>query len=79
MDVTLVLVFIFLYALMCVLWSIFCIRVQHAMYGKSTAKDIFSILINTLLAPISIIFGIYHAPEDFGQLRNSIEDQKNRE
>ena len=58
-------IFFILYVLMCILWAVFCVRVQHTN-GRYPAKDIWVIGLNFLFAPFSLILGITRIPRDFG-------------
>lgn len=62
--------FISLYALMCILWTIFCVRAQHAINGRFLVKDAWVIILNLLFAPISLIMGINRIPKDFHRTNN---------
>jgi hypothetical protein len=50
---------------MCILWTIFCVRVQHVINGKYLTKDIWVIFLNLAFAPISLIMAIKRIPKDF--------------
>jgi hypothetical protein len=56
---------------MCVLWTIFCVRVQHVVSGHYLIKDTWVIFLNFLLAPVSLIMGINRIPKDFRQSKEN--------
>ena len=68
--------FLLLYICMCILWAIFCLRIQHILYGKLISKDFIVIVLNVVFAPISLLIGIYRIPKDFSR-NEFINESKN--
>ena len=56
--------FLIFYIVLCILWSIFCLRAQHCMYG-TRLKDFWVIILNLIFTPISMLLAIKRIPKDF--------------
>ena len=69
-------VFLILYLLMCILWTIYSVRVQHVVDGHYFIKDTWVVSLNFLFAPISLIMGINRIPKDFRQSKENKEAGK---
>lgn len=57
--------FIFLYIIMCTLWTIFCVRAESIMYGTQILKQRVGIILNFVFAPISLYMALRRIPYDF--------------
>jgi len=51
-----------IYLLTAFLWSIFCVRMHHKIYGGPLWKYILGFILNFLLWPISMIIAIIRCP-----------------
>ena len=49
---------------MCVLWSMFCLKIQRALYGSIRKQDLIVLIVNFLFAPISMALAIIKKPKD---------------
>lgn len=57
-------IFLILYVVMSILWSIFCLRVNRVNGRDSVGICVAAFLINVVFAPISLVFGIIRVPLD---------------
>lgn len=65
--------FIILYLVMCLLWTIFCVKVQHRINGHYLVKDGWVIVLNFVFAPVSLIMGIARINKDFSPRQENKE------
>lgn len=71
-------IFISLYVVVCLLWSVFCLRVQHVIYGELRYSDFLVIVLNFVFAPISLIMGINRITKDFKKGTNTHRMLRNK-